>query len=89
VSEDRVEELDLEVADRRREVEQRLARVRAALASEVGVAPRRRGLLMLLLAGAAGLALALRRRGRRAERRDGRREERRGGRKTRRRARRG
>ena len=81
-----VEELDREVAERRREVEQRLARLRAAVASEVGVAPRRRGWLLLILAGGAGVALALRRRARRS----GRDEARRGGKKKgRRRARRG
>jgi hypothetical protein len=83
LSEDRVEELDLEVAERRSEVERRLARLRAAIASEVGVAPRRRGWLLLILAGGAGVALALRRRARRSEH-----EGRRGGRKGRRRARR-
>lgn len=57
---DRIEELDSEVADRRREVEQRLARVRAAIASEAGVAPRRRGWLLALLAAAGGVALAIR-----------------------------
>ena len=75
MSEDRVEELDLEVAERRSEVEQRLARLRAALASEVGVAPRRRGWLLLILAGGAGVALALRRRARRAGKDEGRRRE--------------
>jgi hypothetical protein len=73
LSEDRVEELDLEVAERRSEVERRLARLRAAIASEVGVAPRRRGWLLLILAGGAGVALALRRRVRRAEKDEGRR----------------
>ena len=69
MSEDRVEELELEVAERRREVEARLARLRAAFASEVGVAPRRRGWLLVLLAAGAGTALALRR-GRRGRRRE-------------------
>jgi hypothetical protein len=73
LSEDRVEELDLEVAERRSEVERRLARLRAAIASEVGVAPRRLGWLLLILAGGAGVALALRRRVRRAEKDEGRR----------------
>lgn len=56
---ERMEELELEVADRRREVEHRLGRIRAAIASEVGVAPRRRGWLLALLAAAGGVALAI------------------------------
>ncbi len=68
MSEDRLVELDAEVVERRREVEARLERLRTALASEVGFAPRRRGWLLAILAGAAGLTLALRRtRKRRAE----------------------
>lgn len=68
MSEDRLVELDAEVVERRREVEERLERLRTALASEVGFAPRRRGWLLAILAGAAGLTLALRgRRKRRAE----------------------
>lgn len=51
------------IAERRRLVENRLAAVRAALASETGRAPRGRGWLVAVVAGAAGLALALRRRG--------------------------
>jgi hypothetical protein len=62
VSEDRLVELDAEVVERRREVEERLERLRTALASEVGFAPRRRGWLLALVAGAAGIAVALRRR---------------------------
>lgn len=61
MSEDRLVELDAEVAERRREVEQRLERLRTAIASEVGFAPRRRGWLLAMVAGAAGVALALRR----------------------------
>ena len=55
-----------EVAARRREVEDRLGALRAAMASETGYAPRRKGVLTALLAGAVGLALALKRRARRA-----------------------
>lgn len=51
------------VAERRRLVEDRLAAVRAALASEAGRAPQGRGWLVAVVAGAAGLALAVRRRG--------------------------
>lgn len=65
MSEDRLVELDAEVAERRREVEERLARLRTAFASEVGIAPRRRGWLLAILAGAAGVALAMRRQRRR------------------------
>ena len=50
------------VAQRRRLVEDRLAAVRAALASEAGRAPQGRGWLVAVVAGAAGLALAMRRR---------------------------
>lgn len=50
------------VAERRRLVEDRLAAVRAALASEAGRAPQGRGWLVAVVAGAAGLALAMRRR---------------------------
>lgn len=53
------------VEESRREVEVRLADVRAALRSEFGRAPRRRVWLIGLLAGAVGLAVALRRRQRR------------------------
>jgi hypothetical protein len=50
------------IAERRRRVEDRLAAVRAALASEAGRAPQGRGWLIAVVAGAAGLALAMRRR---------------------------
>lgn len=60
MSQDRQVELDAEVIARRREVEHRLERLRAAFASEVGFAPRRRGWLLALVAGAAGVALAMR-----------------------------
>lgn len=54
-----------EVADRRRDVEDRLDALRAAMASETGFAPRRRSLLAALVAASVGLALALRRRAKR------------------------
>lgn len=50
------------IAERRRRVEDRLAAVRSALASEAGRAPQGRGWLVAVVAGAAGLALAMRRR---------------------------
>lgn len=56
----RAAELRLEAT--RREAEQRLAEVRSAVESEVGFAPQKRYLLLALAAGAAGFALALRRR---------------------------
>jgi len=60
-------ELRLEQA--RRDAETRLTAVRSAMATEVGFAPRRKYLLLLLAAGAGGFALALRRaRGRKVRR---------------------
>lgn len=50
------------VAEARRRVEDRLAALRAALASETGRAPRGRGWLVAVVAGAVGMALAMRRR---------------------------
>ncbi len=52
-----------EIERRRRAVEERLAAVRAALSRETGMAPVRRGWLVAVVAAAAGLAMALRRRG--------------------------
>jgi hypothetical protein len=49
------------IAESRRRVEERLAALRAALASETGRAPQGRGWLVAVVAGAAGLALAMRR----------------------------
>jgi hypothetical protein len=49
----------------RREAEMRLAEVRTAVQSEVGSLPKRKVWLMAAAVGAAGFALALRRRGRR------------------------
>ncbi|HUO86982.1 MAG TPA: hypothetical protein VM617_06295 [Thermoanaerobaculia bacterium] len=50
------------VIERRRVVEDRLAALRAALASETGRAPRGRGWLVAVVAAAVGLALATRHR---------------------------
>ena len=50
------------VVERRREVEERLAEVRAAIGREMGVAPAARYTLLALVAGAVGLALAVKRR---------------------------
>jgi hypothetical protein len=50
----------------RRDAEARLAQLRGAMSSELGFAPSRKAWLVALLAGAAGVALALRRRGRRS-----------------------
>ena len=67
----RVEEARREAERRlelsRREVEERLAQVRGAVESEIGRLPRAASLLLVLVAGAGGLALALR--GRRPRRR--------------------
>lgn len=46
----------------RRRAEESLTSLRTAIAGEVGAAPRKRYLLLLLTAGAVGFALALRRR---------------------------
>lgn len=48
------------IAERRRVVEDRLAAVRASMADELGRAPSGRGMLVALVAGTVGLALALR-----------------------------
>ena len=66
---DRLEEARREAERRleqsRREAELRLAEVRTAVETEVGILPRKKYLLMALAAGAAGFALALRRKGKR------------------------
>lgn len=48
-----------EVEKRRRQVEQRLDELRASLRREVGFAPRKKHLLMVLVALAGGLAVAM------------------------------
>jgi hypothetical protein len=53
------------IEESRREVELRMTQLREALRSEFGRAPKRRAWLLGLLAGAAGLAVAARLRGRR------------------------
>ena len=59
---------ELRVEQARREAEKRLTDVRTAVETEVGILPKKKHVLMLLAAGAAGMALALRR-GRRKSRR--------------------
>jgi hypothetical protein len=56
-----------EIRQRRREVEGRLEALRSAMQRETGHSPSRRGWLTLLVAGAAGMTLAMRRRGRGGE----------------------
>ena len=59
-------EAELRLEQSRKEAEARLSEVRNAIATEVGFVPRKKYLLMLLAAGAGGLAFALRgRKGRR------------------------
>lgn len=53
---------DRTVEDSRREVEARLAEIRASIGRELGVVPKARYTLLALVAGAAGLALAAGRR---------------------------
>jgi hypothetical protein len=59
--EDARREVERRIEESRREAELRLADVRSALETEVGFAPKRKYLLMLLAAGAMGFAVALRR----------------------------
>lgn len=61
-------EAELRLERSRREAEMRLQEVRGALETEVGFAPKKKYLLMILAAGAGGLALALKK-GRKARRR--------------------
>lgn len=49
------------VVERRREVEERLAELRASIGREVGAAPAAKYTLLGLVAGAVGLALAVKR----------------------------
>ena len=53
-------EAELRLEQARREAEMRLAEVRASVASEIGFAPKKKYLLLLLAAGAGGFAIALR-----------------------------
>lgn len=53
----------------RRAAEERLADVRAAVESELGVVPRRGYMVLALLAGAAGFAVAFKGLGRRRRKR--------------------
>lgn len=57
------------VEARRREVEDRLGALRAAIADETGYSPRRKGILTALIAATVGLAVARRRRSRAADER--------------------
>lgn len=55
-------DVSLPVEEGRREVEARLAELKAAIGRETGVLPTARYVVLALVAGAAGLALAARRR---------------------------
>jgi hypothetical protein len=55
-------EAQLRVEEARRDAERALTQVRTAVETEVGILPKRKHVLFLLAGGAAGLALALRRR---------------------------
>jgi hypothetical protein len=61
-------EAELRLEQSRKAAEARLTEVRSAIETEVGFAPKKKYLLMLLAAGAGGFALALRK-GRKARRR--------------------
>jgi len=65
------EEHDSSVEEWRREVETRVAELKAAIGRETGMAPRARYAVLALVAGAAGLALAARRRKRKRIRSSG------------------
>jgi hypothetical protein len=67
-SEDTPHETQAQLERRRRDAELRLNQVRTALATEIGIVPRKKTFLLVLAAGAAGFALALRG-GRRRQRR--------------------
>jgi hypothetical protein len=68
---DRLEEARREAERRleesRREAELRLSEVRTAVRTEVGVLPKKKWVLMALAAGAAGFAVALRKKKRRKQ----------------------
>jgi hypothetical protein len=65
--EDARREAELRLETSRRIAEERLAEVRSAVGNEVGRVPRNASLLLVGLAAAAGFALALRSRRRRAK----------------------
>jgi hypothetical protein len=58
-------EVERRLEESRREAEMRLTQVRTAVETEVGIVPKRKYWLLALAAGAAGFAVAVRRRGRR------------------------
>ena len=55
-------EAQLRVEEARRDAERALTQVRTAVETEVGILPKKKHVLFLLAGGAAGIALALRRR---------------------------
>jgi hypothetical protein len=59
------QEVERRLEESRREAEMRLSEVRTAVQTEVGLVPKRKYWMMALAAGAAGFAVALRRRGKR------------------------
>ena len=59
------QEAERRLEESRREAEMRLTEVRTAVHTEVGSVPKRKYLLMAVAVGAAGFAMALRRRGKR------------------------
>lgn len=62
------EEAQEAVVEQRREVEERLAELKASIGRELGVAPAAKYTVLALVAGATGLALALKRRKKRKDR---------------------
>lgn len=57
----REDDVDVSVQEHRREVETRVAELRAAIGRETGTTPMARYAVLALVAGAVGLALAARR----------------------------